>query len=376
MSRENDISGLEWTLEGVLPDGKTWVIALDPLPFRIGRLRDCQMVLNSPSVSRAHAEIYIEEGRLALRDLDSTNGTFLNGVRLKEPALLQSGDIVHFGEVEFRVAMARAADHSTDTFMALASPLELSSLLPRHETEFFELLERKEIRTLFQPIVDLSSGEHAAYEAVGRGTHPGLPSTPIELFQIAERLGKAPELSRLLRVAALSEGSRLPGSPRLYLNLHPAETFQPRLMGSLEELRRDFAAVPITMEISEKALVEPGRMRQFKADLKALGIALAYDDFGAGQARILELIQAPPDVLKFDMALVRGLHEAPPTTRKMLRSLVSMAADLGVETLAEGIECEGERAACQEIGFTFGQGFYLGPPAPANGSGTTDTPPL
>jgi EAL domain-containing protein (putative c-di-GMP-specific phosphodiesterase class I) len=377
MGNDGDIQQIEWILEGVLPDGRTWIIALEPLPFRIGRLRDCQVVLNSPSVSRAHAEIYLEGDTLSLRDMGSTNGTFLNGARLKEPATLHSGDILHFGEVEFRVAVSHSIDHSTDTFMTLQSPMELSSLLPRHEKEFLELLNGRHFRTLFQPIVDLSSGLPAAYEAVGRGTHPGLPIAPMELFQVADRLGKSPELSHLLRMAAAGEGAKLPGRPRLYLNLHPSETFQPRLMECLEELRRDFPELPITIEISEKALVEPGRMRQFKSDLKGLGMCLAYDDFGAGQARILELIQAPPDVLKFDMALVRGLHEAPPTTRKMLCSLVSMSADLGVETLAEGIECEGERVACQETGFTYGQGFYLGPPTSLrDSSASTDTPPL
>jgi EAL domain-containing protein (putative c-di-GMP-specific phosphodiesterase class I) len=365
-------------MEGILPDGKTWVIPVEPVPFRIGRQRDCQLLLNSPSVSRAHAELYLCEEGLAVRDLGSTNGTFLNGVRLGSEVRIHSGDILHFGEVEFRVEVARATDSPTDTHMALDADLALPAFLPRKEAEFLELMEGEQIRVLFQPIVEMATGETAAFEAVGRGTHPGLPSPPVELFRIADRLGKAPELSRLMRTVAMRTGSGLPGQPRLYLNLHPSETFQPGLLNSLQILRQGYPQVPTTLEVSEKALMEPGRMCQFKAELKALGICLAYDDFGAGQARLLELIQAPPDVLKFDMSLVRGLHEAPPSARKMLNSLVSMATDLGAETLAEGIECEEERQACLETGFTFGQGFFLGPPEPfpPQGSDSTATPPL
>lgn len=364
MSREGDGGGPGWTLEGVLPDGRTWVIPVDPVPFRIGRQRDCNLVLNSPSVSRMHAELDLEGGELTVLDGGSTNGTFLNGAPLVGRTPLRSGDLLHFGQVEFRVSVARGSESPTDTFMAMRGDEALPAHLPRKEGEFLELLRGRAVQILYQPIVDLATGLPDAYEAVGRGAHADLPQAPTELFRVAESLGLAADLSRLLRAAAIRECALLPAPPHLFLNLHPAETSLPGLLHSLEELRGEFPAVPFTLEVSEQALVEPGRMRQLKAELGSLGIGLAYDDFGAGQARILELIQAPPDVLKFDMALVRGLHEAPPATRKMLRSLVAMAAEIGVRSLAEGIESEGERLACLDVGFALGQGFLLGSPGP------------
>ena len=93
-------------------------------------------------------------------------------------------------------------------------------------------------------------------------------------------------------------------------------------------------------------------------------MGLAYDDFGAGQARLLELAEVPPHYLKFDMSFVRGIHEAGPRRRHLLTSLVSVARDLLVYTVAEGVESKEEAEVCMRIGFTHAQGFHFGRPRP------------
>ena len=92
---------------------------------------------------------------------------------------------------------------------------------------------------------------------------------------------------------------------------------------------------------------------------------LAYDDFGAGQARLVVLTEVPPDFLKFDRGLVGGIEQAPASRMKLVEGLVTVAADLGIATIAEGIESEGEKATCRQLGFSYGQGYHLGRPAPA-----------
>jgi EAL domain-containing protein (putative c-di-GMP-specific phosphodiesterase class I) len=96
--------------------------------------------------------------------------------------------------------------------------------------------------------------------------------------------------------------------------------------------------------------------------LEDLGMKLAYDDFGAGQARLNELVEARPDYLKFDRKLVAGLDAATPDRVQLVESLVQLARQLGIITLAEGIETAGEAATCRRIGFEMMQGYYFGRP--------------
>ncbi len=105
-------------------------------------------------------------------------------------------------------------------------------------------------------------------------------------------------------------------------------------------------------------------MRALGEALRSLNIQLAYDDFGAGQARLVDLIEVPPDYLKFDICLVRDIHKGTDQRRQMLETLVRMAHDLGVAVLAEGIECQEEGEICAQLGFDFAQGYYYGKPAP------------
>ena len=86
--------------------------------------------------------------------------------------------------------------------------------------------------------------------------------------------------------------------------------------------------------------------------------------FGAGQARLFELAEAPPHYLKFDRRWVSGLEQATLPRRTILRSLLSLARELPIKTVAEGIETPAESNACAEMGFTHAQGFLLGRPRP------------
>jgi EAL domain-containing protein (putative c-di-GMP-specific phosphodiesterase class I) len=103
---------------------------------------------------------------------------------------------------------------------------------------------------------------------------------------------------------------------------------------------------------------------RLRVELSRAGVGIAYDDFGAGQARLLELAEVPPHYLKFDMSLVRGIDTAPASRQSLLTSLVSVARDLLVYTVAEGVETAGEADVCMRIGFTHAQGFFFGRPRP------------
>ncbi len=353
-----------WYLEGLLADGKTWVIHLDPLPFRIGRVPDCQLTITSSRISRYHAVIYWEEDCLWVQDLNSTNGTHVNGERIKAPFPLKDRDILLLGDLEFRIGMQRVSPEVEETQMASCIVEESPRPLPRGERNMAQLLEQKAVKVKFQPIIRLSDSRTVAYEVVGRGDFDGLPVSPLELFRVAESVGRAAELSRLFRNVGVLNGTKIPGSPALFLNIHPAEIQLATLPDSLRLLRLEYPRTPMALELSEQAVVDPERMRWLRGHLDKLKMRLAYDDFGAGQARFQELTQVPPDILKFDISLVHSLVEERGRGKKIVETLVKMSHDLGVTSLAEGIETVEMEKACRNAGFGYGQGFYYRRPVP------------
>jgi EAL domain-containing protein (putative c-di-GMP-specific phosphodiesterase class I) len=159
-------------------------------------------------------------------------------------------------------------------------------------------------------------------------------------------------------------GQVLPEGHSLFVNTHPIEMEDVDLLVfSLEELRQVEPNRPLVLEIHEASVTQNDSMSQLRGALAELNIGLAYDDFGAGQARLVELVEVPPNYLKFDMKLVQNLQSASLERQRMISSLVQMVCDLGITPLAEGIETSGDDAICRQIGFTCAQGFFYGYPA-------------
>jgi len=340
-------------------------IALHPLPFRVGRQRGLSLFLASESVSKEHAEIVLDGDALCVRDLGSKNGTFVNSERVGE-ARLNEGDILHFAQVEFRVGHHELdeSDPGLEPSTVSLGDMRLPQQFVEGVRELPELLEGRMVTTLFQPIVSLPSGSVAGYEALGRGRHSRLPELPQELFRVASAIGAEAELSRLFRESALSIVEGLPDFPALFVNIHPSELETPTLVDDVRVLRERCPRLRLTLEVHEGALADLASVDRLRTQLSRAGIGIAYDDFGAGQARLLELAEAPPHYLKFDMLFVRGIDKAADTRQRLLASLVSVARDLLVYTVAEGVETAEEAEVCMRIGFTHAQGYYFGRPRP------------
>lgn len=339
---------------------RVWNVSISRLPFRVGRRPGLDLTLPSTSVSTEHAELYDRGGQLRVRDLDSTNGTYVNRRRISDEGL-RDGDVLHFADFEFRLEEAVAALRATT---AVLRDLALPEQFVKGTRELDELLRDQLVAMLFQPIVVMSSRKAVSYEALGRGRHPGLPEGPQELLHIADSIGAAPFLSQLFRQRAVETASGSAMLRSLFLNTHPRELAQPSLADSLAELRKLAPDMAMTIEVHESAVVDSAGIRDFRTRLKELDIALAYDDFGAGQARLLELADVPPEYLKFDSRFVLGIAEAPDSKQRVVRSLVAVARELGARPIAEGIETAEDARVCAELGFELGQGFHFGRPAP------------
>lgn len=361
---------IAWFLETMAPDGSRLSYEVESLPFRVGRDALNELVVPARGLSRRHAEL-IEDvsGRLRLIDLDSTNGTFVNRQRINGSCLLSANDVIHFGNAEFRLGTRAAGDSPAQAFdpdrtqIVLAGKTLSENFVP-FERQFMELLDGRGLSGAVQPIVDAVDNHLVAYELLGRSTHPDLPQSPTHLFHLAAQLDREAELSKAFRDHGIRElAPRLNGTT-LFVNTHPKETFEEPFLQALERLRQAPDAPNLVVEVHETAVMEVARMRELAARLREIGVKFAYDDFGAGQARLNELGEVPAHYVKFDMGLIRGIHEASERKRRVVGDLVRLVLDLGSVPLAEGVEFDAEAEVCRQMGFQLIQGYLTGKPVP------------
>ncbi len=195
---------------------------------------------------------------------------------------------------------------------------------------------------VFQPIVLLARGTVAAYEALGRSTHPQLPRRPARAAADRREHRARGGAEPAVPAQGGRAGRQRRDLPTIFLNTHPTEFLRPGLLESLEELRELAPQLDLALEIHESVLSRAPAIAELRGLLLERNIALAYDDFGAGQARLLELAEAPPHYLKFDHRFISGLDQAPLAKRRLLlQSLLTLARELLVKTVAEGIETAG-----------------------------------
>ncbi|MEM7584028.1 MAG: EAL domain-containing protein [Acidobacteriota bacterium] len=356
-----------WCLEGYVDDKReVWRTLVHKVPFQVGRRADSDLVLPFGRVSHKHAELFQRQNALCLRDMGSTNGTFLNGKRVVTDCQLKDGDIVHFADHEFRLVTFSALQPPSATQTIRLDELHLPSYNFDRVRDLRNMLSEGGVHAAFQPLVRLTDGEIMGYEVLGRGQLAGVETPPPELFILAEAQNLELELSAAFRNRGARDAALLPGEPAIFVNTHPAElTHSDVLYHSLTELRERHPKMPLILEIHESAVADLSALQSLRTRLEALDIGIAFDDFGTGQARLLELTDVAPQYVKFDRMWVKNLHRATRRRLDMVATLANMVTNMGIETIAEGIECEEEAQACRELGFVYAQGYHFGRPSPA-----------
>lgn len=345
-----------WLLEAIGKSLSDALTVIYPVPFSIGRRAGCSLQLQSKTVSSHHADLSIRESVLYVVDRQSTNGTYVNGTRVKNMVALKGDDVIQFADIAFRV---RCDGHATSSNTVAEDVCDQALAL----VQFDRMMENRLVTPYFQPIVQMEGQRIYGYEVLARSRMFGL-ETSAAMFHAAAKLNMEVELSQMLRWEGIREGLGLPRDCHIYVNTHPLELGSPDLIESMKNIRDFTPSTPITLEVHEAAITNPSQMFELRQQLRDLDIKLAYDDFGAGQNRLSELGNAAPDVLKFDMGLIREIDKGPMERVKVLKSLVDVVLDLGVVPLAEGIETEQEAEVCRELGFILAQGFHFGRPAP------------
>ena len=226
-------------------------------------------------------------------------------------------------------------------------------------TQIDQLIDHGAITPVYQPIVELRGHTIVGYEALARSDIKGL-ERPDVMFRAATQLNLQVRLSSICRLKSVTESASLPGNPNLYLNIHRDEDLMTDVFESMKLIRKSFPDRKMTVEIHESSVPGPMQMQDFRSALNELDIQLAFDDFGVGQSRLMDLIEVPPDVLKFDISLVQNIDRAHERHLKWIQSLLAATRQLGVRALAEGIETAAEAASCRDLGFDLAQGYHFG----------------
>jgi EAL domain-containing protein (putative c-di-GMP-specific phosphodiesterase class I) len=229
-----------------------------------------------------------------------------------------------------------------------------------------QMIGRRGVVTLYQPIMDLRTLEVLGHEVFSRGPAGGPFEDAEHLFALAERTGRLLELERLCRQQALSSVSRhLKPGTKLFLNTS-ARALGDAAVAGAEFVRQaeshGLDRHDIVLEITERMAVEEREpYRELLRHLKREGFGIAIDDMGAGYSSLQALVDVEPDYLKFDISLVRQIDRNV-IKRSLLETLVDLSAKIGARVIAEGIEIEPELNTLREMGVPLGQGRYLAPP--------------
>ena len=242
-------------------------------------------------------------------------------------------------------------------------------------TELAQGIERGELRLVYQPIVDLQSGRMHGVEALVRWHHPSRgPIAPDIFVPIAEAAGLIRPLGRWVLEEAVPQLARwraeFPDSKPLCMdvNLSAPQLDDEGLVGEILTLIGSSGIDPtsLVLEITESALmddIETARRRL--AQLSALGVQLALDDFGTGYSSLSYLRLLPITVLKIDKSFAEGVEKADGEPGAVMRSIVSLAASLGMQAVAEGIETDRQAEALRAMGCHLGQGYLYSRPLTA-----------
>jgi EAL domain-containing protein (putative c-di-GMP-specific phosphodiesterase class I) len=214
----------------------------------------------------------------------------------------------------------------------------------------------------YQPIVSWSRREVFGYEALLRSREPALPH-PGAILDAAERLDRLHDLGRIIRSRAAEPDAARPEGSMLFVNLHTQDLLDEDLFDAARPLAR--IADHVVLEITERASLHHVRDVQARvARLRDMGFRIAIDDLGAGYAGLTSFAQLEPEVVKLDMSLVRNAHQQP-TKLTLVRTMVSMCRELGMQVVAEGIETAEERDALVWAGCDLLQGYLFAKPGSA-----------
>jgi len=238
------------------------------------------------------------------------------------------------------------------------------------ESELRRAIEREEIKVLYQPIVRLEDRAIAGFEALARWDHPKLGRlSPAEFISIAEEIGLIVDLGLFVldhtarQLAQWQAATRAREPVFASVNVSSRQLLRHDLIQDLRSVlgRTALARGTLKLEITESLVMEnPEHAAQMLTRIKELGAGLSLDDFGTGHSSLAYLQRFPFDTIKIDQSFVRTTPRG--TRPVILRSIIALAHDLGMEVVAEGAETDSDAVELYQLGCEYAQGFAFGEP--------------
>lgn len=224
----------------------------------------------------------------------------------------------------------------------------------------------------YQPILDVTTNQLAAAEALVRWDHPEYGIVPPGQFvTAAEHTGLIHSLTSWVLGAGLAQATEWADigiDVPVTVNLSTRSLMTQSLPEEVEAFLVDCGVLPsqLRLEITESSIMaDPSRAVKVLKGLADLGVSLAIDDFGTGYSSMSYLKDLPVHELKIDQSFVTGLHEQP-RNRLLVSSLIELAHNLDLKVVAEGVEARDTLEILGEMGCDFAQGYYIGRPMPAD----------
>ena len=241
------------------------------------------------------------------------------------------------------------------------------------ESDLRRALERDEISILYQPIIRLEDRAVAGFEALARWNHPKLGRmSPIDFINIAEETGLIVELGLFVLDRTARQLSTWQRTLRQREPLFASVNVSSRQLlrhDLIQDIRTVLARSPLNrgslkLEITESVVMEnPEHAAQMLHRIRELGAGLALDDFGTGYSSLSYLQRFPFDTIKIDQSFVRTTPKG--TRPVILRSIITLAHDLGMDVVAEGAESNSDAVELSQLGCEYAQGFIFGEPMSA-----------
>jgi diguanylate cyclase (GGDEF)-like protein len=244
------------------------------------------------------------------------------------------------------------------------------AVLVRHRlhSDLDAAIAHDEVFVVYQPIVRLGPNQVSGFESLIRWRHPDLGLiSPVHFVPIAEETGGILKLGRHVLESAVRDLALLqqdwPAPLSVNVNFSPRQMWDENHVSEMLARLGESDCAQVKIEVTESlAMTNPDSACDILRRFSALGVPLCIDDFGTGYSSLSYLGRFPFTILKLDKSFVAGLTGGDAGQGRLIKGVINLAHDLGLEVVAEGIELEQERAILTSMGCDYGQGYLFAKP--------------